>query len=128
MPTINKIQRKTKSTERKETDMRKLRQKAYQTTKWRKIREVYMHEHPICERCIQKGIVTPAEDIHHIISPFKGGQINWEKLFDYENLMALCKECHAEIHNAQQGHVSPEEILKQLDDLLNPEIRDEDLE
>lgn len=31
-------------------------------------------------------------------------------------------------HFVQQGHISPEEVLKQLDDLFNEEIKDEDLE
>ena len=128
MPYINKIKSTKTSSERKETDMRKLRQTAYQTTKWRKLREVYMHEHPICEKCLEKGVVTAAEDIHHIVSPFKGGQINWVSLLDYNNLMSVCKTCHAAIHNEQQGHISAEEVLRQLDALLDNNIEDKQLE
>lgn len=56
MPTINKIERKPKPSERKDTDMRELRRKAYNNTQWRKMRDTYMHEHPICEECLKKGI------------------------------------------------------------------------
>lgn len=128
MPQINKIEKKKKTYERKETDMRKLRQQAYQNSTWRKLRDTYMHSHPICEECLKQGKVTPAEDIHHKRSPFKGGEINYSLLLDPENLMALCKDCHGNIHASQQGHISPEEVLKQLDDLFNEEIKDEDLE
>jgi 5-methylcytosine-specific restriction protein A len=108
--------------------MRELRQKAYNTTIWRKIRLTYLKNHPICEECLAKGKVTPATSVHHIKSPFKGGEINYTLLQDYSNLEAVCHECHAEIHNKEQGHISPEDVLKQLDDLFNENIKDEDLE
>jgi len=127
MPTINKIPKKPK-VERKETDMRQLRQKAYQNTVWRKERENYMHEHPICEECWKKGKITPATDVHHIKSPFQNGEINWNLLVSWDNLESLCKECHGEIHAKQQGHISPEEILKQLDALFDENKPDSDFE
>lgn len=129
MPTINKIQKRPKkSTEHKETDMRKLRHTFYATTEWKKLRLTYLKEHPLCEECLKKGKVTPAVDIHHIKSFVQKGAINWELGYNPDNLMALCKDCHAEIHNKQQGYLTPEDILKQLDDLFNENIKDEDLE
>lgn len=119
MPRINKLERKKKSqAPRKETDMRKLRQKAYQNRHWRKLRDTYLKEHPICEECLKHGKVTPAEDVHHIKSPFRGGEINYNMLLDYHNLESVCKDCHGEIHAAQQGHQSPEKILQALDELF----------
>lgn len=119
MAWINKPEKKKRNSfERKETDMRQLRKKAYNTTEWRKLREVYMREHPICEKCLERGKITPAEDIHHKISPFRSGEVNYGLLLDHDNLMAVCKECHAAIHNKQQGHISPEEIIKMLDELF----------
>lgn len=129
MPTIKKLEKKKISSQRKETDMRKLRQQAYQNSTWRKERDLYLKEHPICEECLKKGKVTPAQDIHHIKSPFKGGEVNYTLLLDWNNLMALCKDCHGNIHAAQQGHISPEEILKQLDELFDQEnITDKEIE
>ena len=119
MPRINKLERKKKSqAPRKETDMRKLRQKAYQNRHWRKLRDTYLKEHPICEECLKHGKVTPAEDVHHIKSPFRGGEINYNMLLDYHNLESVCKDCHGEIHAAQQRHQSPEKILQALDELF----------
>lgn len=128
MPYINKLEKKKTSSERKETDMRELRRKAYNNTAWRKLRDLYMHEHPICEECLKKGKITAAEDVHHKRSPFRKGEINYSLLMDFSNLESVCKECHGEIHAAQQGHISPEEILKQLDALFDENIKDEDLE
>lgn len=127
MPIIQKPERKPRPP-RKETDMRKLRQQAYQNTTWRKLRDTFMKEHPICERCLAKGKITPATDVHHIKSAFRNGEVNYSLLLDDKNLMSLCKECHGDIHASQQGHVSPEDVLKQLDDLFNNNISDEDLQ
>lgn len=130
MPMINKLPKKPK-TERKETDMRKLRQSAYQSTKWRKLREWYIREHPVCEECIKKGIVSPAE-VHHIKSPFRNvdGEmtIDWGLMLNPTNLKSLCKEHHGELHARQQGSMNPEEVLRQLDALLNNDITDDDIE
>ena len=130
MPTLN-LQKKTKKeiNQRNEhTPNRELRQKYYNTTEWRKLREAYLKQHPVCEECLNKGKVTPATSVHHIQSPFKNGECNKNLFLDYNNLMAVCHECHAEIHNKEQGHIPVEEVIKQLADLLNPEIKDEDLE
>lgn len=129
MPTINKIQKKSKSADRNEnTDMRQLRRKAYNNTTWRKIRDTYMREHPICEECLKSGKVTPAEDVHHKKTPFKNGEIQYGLLLDPDNLMSVCKECHGNIHASQQGHVSAEDILAQLDALFDDNKPDSDFE
>ena len=128
MPWIQKEEKKKKTSQRNETQMRELRQKAYQNTAWRKMRDTYLHEHPLCEDCLAKGKVTAATDVHHIRSPFRKGEVNWMMLLDYNNLAALCRECHGTRHAAEQGHISPEEVLKQLEDLLDDNKPDSDFE
>ena len=126
MPTL-KIQNRSKKeyTRNENTDSRELRRKAYGNPQWRKLRDAYVHEHPLCEECLSKGKVTPAEDVHHMKSPFKNGEINWNLLMDAKNLKALCKECHGHIHSKQQGHMSAQDIIKQLDELFDDNIPDE---
>ena len=58
---------------------------------WRRIRELYIQAHPICEQCEKEGRLTLAEEVHHIL-PLTDGGTN-----DAENLMALCKSCHSRI-------------------------------
>lgn len=116
-PVINKIPKRPKK-ERKVTDAKKLRATAYNSKEWRRLRDLYMHEHPICADCLAKGKVTPAEDIHHIVSPFKNGEINYKLLLDPDNIVALCKDCHGMRHAEQQGHQSPEKVLEALDELF----------
>lgn len=56
---------------------------------WKRIRDSYAAEHPLCEVCLAKGVYTPTEEIHHKLPLSQGGT------HDRSNLMALCKECHA---------------------------------
>ena len=118
MATINKLPRKPKSTEHKDTDMRLLRKEAYQSSSWRKMRDTYIQAHPLCEDCLAQGKVTAAEDIHHKQSPFKKGEINWSLLLDSNNLKALCKKCHQLEHSKQKGFVAPQQMIAILDELL----------
>ena len=79
----------------------KLRKKLYNSSKWRKLRDIYMMEHPLCERCLEKGITKVAEDCHHKKSPFMDGLSMCERLellTDYDNLEALCRDCHNDEH------------------------------
>ncbi len=32
---------------------------------WKRIRDRYIQEHPLCELCQQDGRLTPAEEVHH---------------------------------------------------------------
>lgn len=129
MPTLN-LQKKTKkeTNQRNEnTASREIRRKAYNNTEWRKLRDTYIKEHPLCEDCLNEGKVVPAEDIHHIRSPFQNGECNKALLLDYNNLMALCKQCHNKRHNPNQAP-KIQDVLRQLADLLDENKTDKELE
>ena len=66
-------------------------------TKWRKIRNAFVKNHPICELCERKNILIPTEEVHHVIPLSKGGSN------DEENLMALCKSYHSRITATEGG-------------------------
>ena len=70
--------------------------KSYGKT-WRKIRLQHINEHPLCEVCKQKGMLTPANEVHHII-PLSEGGTN-----EPANLMSLCKSCHSRITATEGG-------------------------
>lgn len=65
-------------------------------TEWRKVRARYLQVHPLCEMCKAEGKLTPTEHIHHKTPLSEGGTNN------PENLMALCRVCHAKLH-AERG-------------------------
>ena len=79
---------------------------------WKRIRDAYVAEHPLCEECLKEGRTVPVEQVHHIIPLREGGTS------DFGNLISLCKECHARIH-ARRGdrwHHSRSVILSQSRD------------
>lgn len=57
---------------------------------WQKFREAYIAEHPLCMDCLDRGIIEPTTDVHHIRKLRDGG----ERL-DAANCRALCHRCHA---------------------------------
>jgi len=69
--------------------------KRYNRT-WKRIRDRYINEHPLCERCQKEGKLTPAEEVHHVVPLSRGGT------HAADNLMALCTSCHSTI-TAKEG-------------------------
>ena len=72
----------------------------YKSKEWEQCRKNYLKSvGGLCERCMSKGIYEPAKIVHHIreLTP---ANINEPKIsLDWSNLMAVCKQCHEEIHN-----------------------------
>lgn len=60
---------------------------------WRRIRDRYVLEHPFCEECLKNGVLTPVEEVHHIVPVSRGGTN------ECSNLMSLCQSCHTKIHH-----------------------------
>lgn len=73
---------------------------------WRRLRFCYLQQHPLCERCKEADKYTPATDVHHI------NPIEWAttleamtaRAYNPTNLMALCPDCHAEVHRELSSH------------------------
>ena len=56
--------------------------------RWRKIRNLYISKHPLCEECLKAGRYIPADEVHHIKPTDQGGT------HAEDNLMSLCQSCH----------------------------------
>ncbi|MBE6926886.1 MAG: HNH endonuclease [Ruminococcaceae bacterium] len=63
---------------------------------WKRIRDSYVQQHPVCELCQRDGNFVPTEEIHHKVPLAEGGT------HARDNLIALCKSCHAKLH-AERG-------------------------
>lgn len=87
---------------KKEEKQRNINQSAkyYNSRTWKYLRNAYIKQHPLCEMCLQNGIVTPAEHVHHKNEFMRGNtdRERWTLFTDETNLQALCKNCHIEIH------------------------------
>jgi len=64
--------------------------KFYHSPAWRKVRKIYITDHPVCEECERNGYVVEAKVVDHIQSIRSGGS----KL-SFSNLQSLCTSCHA---------------------------------
>lgn len=67
---------------------------------WKRIRDRYIHEHPLCEQCEKDGKLVAAEEVHHILPLRDGGT------HDESNLMSLCTSCHSTITAREGGRWS----------------------
>jgi len=59
---------------------------------WKRIRDRYIKQHPLCEMCQKEGRLTPVDEVHHIVPVSQGGKSV------ESNLMSLCHSCHTKIH------------------------------
>lgn len=118
MPTLNLPKKEPKSTVHSDTPMRELRKKAYNTTRWRKLRLSFLKEHPLCAECLKEGKVTPAEHVHHLKSPFSKGQVNQALMYDETNLESICAYHHGLEHQKDNGYAPPGDILMALEELF----------
>ena len=95
----------------------KERQMLYQSKRWKSLREYMVQTHPLCEKCLQEGKITPTQDVHHRLSPFQKGITEEEKerrAFDEKNLMCLCRDCHIKEHH--KGELTIKEKLEKYKD------------
>lgn len=104
MPTINRKRKiKAKQTPYKHDNQSK---QYYNNSLWFNLRNYYIKNHPLCEMCMEEGVVKEAEDVHHII-PFLTGETDeerWKLLLDEDNLKSLCSKHHVEVHNQLRKH------------------------
>lgn len=63
----------------------------YWSTAWRKFRKWFLARHPLCEWCMEQGVVTAANEVDHRI-PRRDRQ---DLALDEGNCRAACKSCHA---------------------------------
>jgi 5-methylcytosine-specific restriction enzyme A len=56
---------------------------------WVRMSRLHRQQHPLCEACLRRGIVTAAQVVHHI-EPHHGN-INVFRLSPFES---LCMRCH----------------------------------
>ena len=72
----------------------------YDSKAWADTRKAYTQSvGGLCERCMANGIVTPAELVHHKVPLTEDNATDMSIALDWANLQALCRKCHAEVHD-----------------------------
>jgi 5-methylcytosine-specific restriction protein A len=87
-------------------NLKKDKQRIYNSREWRQVRIAKLERNPLCEVCDSKGLVVPAQCVHHII-PIETAHSfdDMRRLaFRFDNLMSLCFACHGEIHRTLNSH------------------------
>ena len=71
----------------------------YTTRAWKKCRAAFLQDRGgLCEKCLAKGLIVPAVHVHHKVHLTPENLNNPMIALDSSNLMALCSDCHSEIH------------------------------
>lgn len=99
MPTINKGKKVNNYV--RHDKAKDIYNKIYNTSRWRKLRQAYLMQHPLCELCEKDGKVKEAVEVHHI-TPISNAESELQMKdlgFNPDNLMALCEFHHHQLHN-----------------------------
>lgn len=76
-----------------------IQEEFYRRKQWQECRNAYMHKvNGICERCYAKGHLRPADIVHHKIHLTPENYRDPSISLNFENLEALCFECHNREH------------------------------
>tara|TARA_B100000519_G_C14251244_1_gene442546 strand:+ start:3042 stop:3395 length:354 start_codon:yes stop_codon:yes gene_type:complete len=63
--------------------------KLYNTTRWRKMRNMHIKHNPLCVVCKKNNRIKVADVVDHIVEVADGGN-----MYDYTNLQSLCDYHH----------------------------------
>lgn len=71
----------------------------YGSSQWKATREAYKKsKQNLCERCLEKGLIMPAEEVHHKVRLTKDNINDASISLNFDNLEALCMSCHEKEH------------------------------
>ena len=74
----------------------------YKSRRWQQTRANYIKSQGgLCERCLKKGLYKPAVIVHHKVYLTAETIHNPEIALSWNNLEALCRECHEDEHRGQ---------------------------
>jgi len=62
----------------------------YDTTQWRKLRARKLKTNPLCEPCMKRGKLTPANTVDHNVAVEAGGPA----FPPLDGLTSMCPSCH----------------------------------
>lgn len=83
--------------------MRSIDNDFYRSVEWERCREAYLQKvNHFCERCKAKGIYEPAKIVHHKIYLNKENVTDPSVSLNFDNLEALCQDCHNQEHFKQE--------------------------
>ena len=103
------------------------RYKYYRKPQWIKLSSAYRMIHPLDELSILEDKVIPADDAHHIVSPFQQDNeiLSTLLLYDTDNLGAVSKHTHGIIHTKYNELTNKQkQFLQQKTDYILNKYKD----
>ena len=71
----------------------------YHSQAWKNCQAQYVKQAKgLCERCREKGLIVPGVIVHHKVHLTPDNILDPDVTLNADNLMLLCRDCHAEIH------------------------------
>ena len=77
----------------------------YHSHEWQALkRQILYEQHGECEWCRERGIITPAETVHHVMHVREHPELALSRTYrdrdgvEHKNLIALCHDCHDKAH------------------------------
>ena len=84
------------------------KKQASRLSEYRKVRDEFMKQHPLCQANIVKECGYYATDVHHM-----KGKIG-EDLINAENFLAVCRQCHTYIEEHPEEAYSKGFSIKRI--------------
>ena len=91
--------------------MREFAERFYGSRQWKECRKAYKKQvGGLCERCLEHGLITPGEVIHHkiVLTPQNISDPN--VALNFSNLRCVCRKCHAIEHGAPVKRYEVDEL------------------
>ena len=86
----------------KQKEMKEWAAGFYKSIAWQQCRKAYLKsQRGLCERCLAKGIISPAQIVHHKIYITPSNINDPSITLDWKNLECVCRSCHSLIHEGR---------------------------
>ena len=83
--------------------MRSIERSFYKSKAWENTRALYLQKvNHLCERCLKDGRLRPARIVHHKIYLTEANYKDPTISLSFENLEALCQDCHNKEHYGEK--------------------------
>ena len=84
-------------------NMKDYAERFYKSRKWQKVRQyVWTRDKGLCQNCLKNGLIKGGDTVHHIIEINPENITNEEISLNPDNLVTLCRDCHAAMHRKQK--------------------------
>tara|TARA_R100000808_G_C2126091_1_gene136336 strand:+ start:703 stop:1371 length:669 start_codon:yes stop_codon:yes gene_type:complete len=82
----------------KKTKKSKEREKFYNSSAWKQLRQYHIDGSPLCVHCLTYELLTPAQQVDHKQARSKRPDLQ----LDPDNLQSLCRKCHGDKTKREQ--------------------------